>query len=140
MQYKLLLLAGLILLAFSIYKLRQSLNFIAGGRHVIGRVIALEDVDGAYAPVFAVKADSHREIIYHHASATGPASWEIGEEAIFLYSPAFDDVRMLRYFWLFNWTIVSIAVAVPMLIIGGGYLVLRRLLNRPVEAPVFSAN
>lgn len=132
MLYKLYLLAGLILLVVSLYKLKQSVDFISRSERAIGIVTSLEEIDGAYSPVFTVKTKENGQIIYHHSSASKPAGWDVGEEAIFLYSPG--DPRsatMMSYFWLFSWAIVFIAIAIPLIIVGGGYYLLNPLTTGP---------
>jgi len=132
MLYKLFLFTGLILLVVALYKLKQSINFISRSERAIGSVISFEDIDDAYSPVFAIKTKDNREIIYYHAAATNPPSWSIGEEAIFLYDPGNPhSARMMSYFWIFNWTILFLSVAIPLIIIGAGYYFLNPLIRLP---------
>ncbi|RBL89889.1 DUF3592 domain-containing protein [Chitinophaga flava] len=135
MGYKLSLLTGLILLAVSLYKLKQSIDFIGRSERAMGIVISLEeDGDGAYSPVFVVKTKED-EIIYHHSVANSPATWHIGEEAIFLYDPGNPgSVTMMGYFWLFNWTIFSIAIAIPLIIFGLSYYLINPLMRLQDES------
>ncbi|MBC9909728.1 DUF3592 domain-containing protein [Chitinophaga varians] len=122
MRYKLYLLTGLILFAFSLYKLKQSVDFIQGSERAVGTVTSLEESDGAYSPVFSVKTKENDEIIYHHPSASNPAGWAVGEEAIFLYDPKNPhSATMMSYFWLFSWAIVAMAAAIPLMIVGAAY-------------------
>lgn len=135
MWYKLYLLTGLILLATSIYKLKQSIDFIGRSERTIGTVISMEENDGAYSPVFAVKTKENGEVIYHHAAASHPPAWDIGEEATFLYDPGNpQSAAMMSYFWLFNWAILFLAVAIPLIIVGTDYYLLRPLLRLPETA------
>jgi Protein of unknown function (DUF3592) len=130
MLYKLCLLTGLILLVVSLYKLKQSIDFIRRSERAIGTVTSLEESDGAYSPVFAVKTKENGQIIYHHAAASNPADWVIGEEAVFLYDPENPrSARMMSYFWLFDWAIVLMALAIPLMIAGGGYYLLNPLIR-----------
>lgn len=132
MLYKLYLLAGFILLAVSLYKLKQSFDFISKSERAIGTVTSMEEIDDAYSPVFTVKTKENGEIIYHHAAASKPASWDIGEEAIFLYNPENpDSATLMSYFWLFNWTIVFMGSAIPLIIVGAGYYFLKPLISWP---------
>jgi hypothetical protein len=132
MLYKLYLLAGLILLAVSLYKLKQSVDFINRSERAIGTVTSLEEIDGAYAPVFTVQTKENGQVIYHHASASSPAGWDIGEKAIFLYSPDNPgSTTMMSYFWLFSWAIFFMSIAIPLMIVGGGYYFLHPLLRGP---------
>lgn len=129
------LLTGLILFAVSLYQLKQSVAFISRSERAIGTVTSLEDVDGAYAPVFEVKTRENGHIIYHHASASKPSSWAVGEEAIFLYDPANpSSATMMSYFWLFSWAIVLMAIAIPLIIVGAGYYLLRPFTKVPDES------
>jgi hypothetical protein len=132
MLYKFYLLAGLILLAASLYKLKESVDFISGSERAIGTVTSLEEDDGTYSPVFTVKTKENDQIIYHHAAASKPASWDVGEEAIFLYRPENPhSATMMSYFWLFSWAIVLMAIAIPLIIVGGGYYFLHPLTRWP---------
>ncbi|MGO4293005.1 hypothetical protein [Chitinophaga sp. RAB17] len=132
MLYKLYLLAGLILLAVSLYILKQSVDFIGRSERAIGTVTSLEEIDDAYSPVFTVKTKENGEVIYHHPTSSKPASWDVGEEATFLYDTENPrSVRMMGYFWLFNWTIISMATAIPLIIVGAGYYFLSPLTRWP---------
>lgn len=130
MQYKISLLTGLILLTASLYKLNRSIDFIGRSEQATGIVISLEDDgDGAYSPVFVVKMKEN-EVIYNHPVANGPPTWDIGEEAIFLYDPGDpDSVTMKDYFLLFSWAIVFMAIAIPLIIVGLGYYLFSPLMR-----------
>ncbi|NLR59374.1 DUF3592 domain-containing protein [Chitinophaga polysaccharea] len=137
MWYKLYLLAGIILLTVSLYKFKQSIDFIRRSERAVGTVISLEDIDGAYSPVFAVKTKENDQIIYHHAAASNPAAWDIGEEATFLYDPGNPgSATMMSYFWLFNWAILFLAIAIPLVIVGAGYFLLSPLIRLPEAATI----
>ncbi|MBC9932723.1 DUF3592 domain-containing protein [Chitinophaga qingshengii] len=131
MWYKLYLLTGLLLVAVSLYKLRQSVEFIGSSERAQGTVVSLDESDGAYAPVFSIMTNENVELIYHHAAYSSPSSWDVGEKATFLYDPAnLDSVRMMGYFWLFNWAIILMAIAIPLIITGAGYLLLSPLTGK----------
>lgn len=126
MWYKLYLLTGLILLVISLSLLKQTINFIGKSEKAIGTVVSLEADDGAYSPVFEIKIKEHLPVVYELPAASNPPAWDIREQATFLYdreNP--EEVRMMSYFWLFNWTIVLMALAIPLLIVGGGYFILQ---------------
>lgn len=130
MKYILYLLTGLILLAISLYQLKQSLDFIHRSERAIGTVTSLEENDGAFSPVFTVKTKEGDQIIYHHPFSSNPASWAIGEEATFLCeSGSSPSAKMMSYFGLFDWAIVFMAIAVPLIVIGAGYYLLRPLVR-----------
>jgi ABC-type cobalt transport system substrate-binding protein len=135
MRYKLILLTGLILVAVSIYKLKQSIDFIGRSEQAVGIVTSLEENDGAYSPVFSVKTKEHGSIVYHHSLSTSPPAWTVGEEALFLYDPRKpDSATMMRYFWLFSWTIFFMAIGIPLVIVGAGYYFLHPLIRLTAES------
>ncbi|WP_346317713.1 DUF3592 domain-containing protein [Chitinophaga sp. YIM B06452] len=135
MKYRLFLLTGVILFAISLYKLKQSVDFINRSERAIGTVTSLHEIDGAYSPVFTVKTKDNAQVIYHHASATNPSSWDIGEEAMFLYDPGDPrSVAMMSYFWLFNWAILFMGIAIPLIILGAGYYMIRPVIQMPQKA------
>ncbi|MGE7777239.1 DUF3592 domain-containing protein [Chitinophaga sp. NPDC101104] len=128
MLYKIYLLTGIILLLVSFYQLKRSLDFIGRGQRTTGTVTSLEEIDGAFSPVFTLKTGGDAPVRYHHAAASNPSAWAIGEEAIFLYDPADpQSAKMLQYFWLFNWALLYLVIALPLLIFGIGYFWLRPL-------------
>lgn len=134
MLYRIFLLTGIVLLLVSLYILKQSVDFINKSERGTGTVTSLEEIDGAYSPVFTVTTKENVQVVYHHAAATNPSAWNIGEEAIFLYDPANPaSVRMMSYFWIFNWSLLFMVAAVPLIIIGAGYFLLSPLINRPQE-------
>lgn len=131
MWHKLYLLTGLLLLAASLYKLKQSVDFIGRSEHARGTVTSLDESDGAYAPVFSIMTKENAELIYHHPAYTSPSSWDVGDTATFLYDPAnLRSVTMVGYFWLFNWTLVLLGIAIPLIITGAGYLLFRPLMGK----------
>jgi len=126
MLYKLLLLTGLILFSISIYHLKESIAFIDRGERALGTVTLLdEDDEGSYTPVFTIKTNEGMEVFYRHPASTNPPSWHVGDQATFIYDPINPrSAKLMGYFWLFNWAIVFMAMAVPLIIIGVGHLVL----------------
>jgi len=130
MLYKIYGLTGILLLLLSFYQIKRSLDFIDRGQRTTGTVTSLEEIDGAFSPVFTLKTNEGAPVRYHHAAASNPSAWAIGEEAIFLYDPANpQSAKMLQYFWLFNWALLYGVIALPMLIFGAGYFWLRPLLR-----------
>ncbi|MBO9731463.1 MAG: hypothetical protein J7623_22675 [Chitinophaga sp.] len=135
MWYKLYLLTGLILLAISLTLLKQSIDYIGRSERAIGTVVSMELSDGAYSPVFEIKVKKHPPVVYELPASSNPPSWHIGEQATFLYDTEKpDEVRMMSYFWIFSWTIVLMAIAIPLLIIGGGYFFLQPRIEKVNES------
>src|SRR5688572_6644800 len=126
MWYTLTLVIGIILLIISLFILRESLAFLRTSERTVGTVIELVKIDGSdghtFKPIFKFKTNLNQEIIYRHISSSNPPNWEIGEEAIIAYDPNNPTVvRLLTYFGAFSWTIVLMAVAMPLIVVGGGY-------------------
>ena len=120
MRYLILLITGFILLACSLYKLKIRMDFVEKSELAVGTVSKMVEDDGAYYPVFTVNG-----VTYHHHSGSNPASWKVGDRAEFLYDPAQPSVVIRNaYFDLFGWSIFYIVVAIPLIIIGGGYYLL----------------
>lgn len=134
MRYKLALLTGLILLAVALFKLKGTIDFIGRSERANGLVVGFIDSDDAYSPVFTVSIKGSAPVTYHHPAATSPASWRVGEEATFLYDPRNpDNVKMMSYFWLFDWSIVLTGLAIPFLVISIGYYLLKPLTKIPMD-------
>jgi hypothetical protein len=136
MVYRVLLTIGILLFLVASVILKQSLAFVAGSERATGTVIKLEAFSGdggdSYAPVFKIVTSKNQEIIYRHSISTSPASWDIGQQATFLYDPVHpSDVRLSTYFGVFNWSIVLMGAAVFLLTTGGSYFLLRRYLQVP---------
>ena len=110
----------------SLFILRESLAFIRTSERAVGTVIELEKVAGSdgdtFKPIFKFKTALNQEIIYRHISSSNPPGWKIGEEVTIAYDPNNPSVaRLLTYFGTFSYTIVLMAIAMPLIVIGGGY-------------------
>jgi hypothetical protein len=126
MWYTLTLVVGITLLIISLLTLRESLVFLRKSERTVGTVIELERIDGSdgdtFKPIFKFKTSLNREIIYRHFSSSSAPNWKIGEEAMIAYDPNDPYVaRLLTYFGTFRWTIVLMAIAMPLIVVGGGY-------------------
>jgi hypothetical protein len=108
--------------------------FINKGGRAKATVTELEkmtDSDGTtYKPVFKFKTSLNQEIIYRHNISSSPPEWKVGDETTILYDS--DDpqkVKLLSYFGLFRWTIILMAIAMPLIVIGGGYYIAQSFLK-----------
>ncbi len=126
MWYNFTLAIGLILLLVSFYSLHKSLRFLKNAKKTVGTVITIEVVKGSegesYKPIFKFKDELNEDFIYKHNVSSNPPSWEIGEEATITYNsnnPV--HARMLTYFGVFSDTVIFMAIAMPLIVIGGGY-------------------
>lgn len=125
MRYTIFFITGLILISFSLYKLKARIDFIKKSERATGIVTSMTVDDGAYYPVFTVNTKEDGAVVYHHHSGSNPASWAVGDTAAFLYDPGHpSEVIRMTYQDLFGWSIVFMVVGLPLLIIGGGYYLL----------------
>lgn len=126
MWYTLTLAIGIVLLAISLTKLKKSLAFLRNSERAVGTVIELERISGSdgdtFKPIFKFKTSLNQEVVYRHISSSDPPGWRIGEESIIAYDRNDPTVaRLLTYFGTFSITIVLMAIAMPLIVIGGGY-------------------
>jgi hypothetical protein len=135
------LIAGCILLAVSLYKLKDTLEFLEKSDRAPGVVTRLEELSGgdtgtSYSPVFKIKTKDNQEFTYFHTSSTNPPSWDIGEQAMFVYDPRDpNSARMLTYFGVFSWTIVFMGFGVFLMTMAiGQYLLENYLQKRPLNS------
>lgn len=128
MFYSISLTIGIILLIISLLIFKESLAFIKISDRAIGTVIELEAIDGTdgttYKPIFKFKTNTNQEVIYRHISSSSPANWDVGEVATIAYDPNNPKkAKLLTYFGTFSWTIILMAISMPLIVIGGGYYV-----------------
>ncbi|MCG2613476.1 DUF3592 domain-containing protein [Terrimonas sp. NA20] len=127
MWYTVTLVAGILLLISSLFALRESLEFLRNSERAVATVIDLEHIKGSdgditFKPVFKFITNSDQEMIYRHHSSSKPAAWQFGEQATIAYNAAKpSEARLMTYFGVFNWAIILMSVAMPMIVIGGGY-------------------
>ncbi|SFM85562.1 Protein of unknown function [Chitinophaga sp. YR627] len=125
MRYTIFFITGLILICFSLYKLKARIDFVRNAERATGTVTSMTVSDDAYYPVFTVKTKNDGAVVYHHHSGSNPASWTVGDTAAFLYDRSQpSEVIRMTYEDLFGWSIVSMVIGLPLLIIGGGYYLL----------------
>ncbi|HVI45355.1 MAG TPA: DUF3592 domain-containing protein [Chitinophaga sp.] len=129
--YLIFIVVGGLLLAGALVSLKGKLAFVKNGERVVGTVVRLvkeKDDDGTfYYPVFDIPTRQHETITYGHSVGSSSATaWQIGETTAFIFEPGKPDtVRVLNYWGIFWWPLCLMAVAVDLLIIGGGYFLLR---------------
>ncbi|WP_147243581.1 hypothetical protein [Chitinophaga flava] len=111
--------------------LKGRLALMRGGEQAVGTVVQLveskDDEGTCYYPVFDIPTRQHEIITYRHGTAySSPEKWQIGETAAFIFEAGKPDtVRFLSYWGIFWWPLCLMAVAVDLLVIGGGYFLLQ---------------
>jgi hypothetical protein len=126
MWYNITFATGIILLLISLYILKGSLAFLRNNKRATATVIEMltvKDSDGdTYKPVFKFKTESKEEVIFKSSTSSRPPAWHVGEETTIIYDPSNpSSARLMTYFGMFSWSIILMAIAMPMIVIGGGY-------------------
>ncbi len=134
MGYYISLITGVLLLLISVYLFRGSLQFLQSTERALAEVVEIERVDGSdgdtFKPVFKFHTLLHEEIYFKQNYSSSPPHWHIGDEVMIAYK-ADDpqDAKILTYFGSFGYSVVLMALAAPLLIIGGGYIFCQQFLK-----------
>jgi len=126
MVYNILLTIGCTILAISLYLGKRSLAFIKTSERAVGKVIEVQRIEGSdgptYKPIFKFKTSLNKQVIYKYPFSSSPASFKLDDEAIIAYD-ANDPykAKILTYFGSFGLSVVLMAIAMPLIVIGGGY-------------------
>jgi hypothetical protein len=126
MWYSVTLIVGIIILVISLFLLKEALGFLRTTERAVGTVIKLEKINNSdghtFKPVFKFKTSLNQDIIYSHIASSNPPAWSVGEEATIAYNPNNpSSAKLLTYFGIFGFAIVLMAIAMPLIVIGGGY-------------------
>jgi hypothetical protein len=129
--YTITLAIGMILFFISIFLFNRSLNFIKSGERTTATVIQLEEVsdsDGStYRPIFKFSTYANQEIIFRHSASSSPSAFDIGEEVSIIYNrDQPEKAQLLTYMGSFVGTIVLMAIAMPFIVVGGGYFFMQQ--------------
>ncbi|GAB3772595.1 hypothetical protein GCM10028818_12980 [Spirosoma horti] len=129
MGYLITLLLGVACLLGSLYLLNASMEFIKTGNRTSATVNELRPERGkkgryTYRPIFKFVTITGKEIKYAYSVASSPPDWAVGDKATLIYQTNDpENALVLTYFGAFQWAIILLAIAAPLLIIGGGYFV-----------------
>jgi hypothetical protein len=126
MFYGVALITGIVLLLMSVFSIKERLDFLKKSEKVTGTVIDVEETDNegiTYKPIFQYTTGNHQTYTYRHfGSSSNPLRWNIGDEAIITYDPYNPSNGMLLTYWgVFNYSVILMAIAVALIVIGGGY-------------------
>ncbi|SCY15364.1 Protein of unknown function [Flavobacterium anhuiense] len=131
-QYYLISGLGLVFLLSAIFSFRNTMLFLKNGNKATATVIGLHryESDGeVFAPIFTFQTKDNRLVTYELAEGTDPPAWKIGETATVIYNPSDpSEVSLYSYFRVFIWTLVLLSIALPLLVIGGGYFIAVRFI------------
>jgi hypothetical protein len=134
MYYTISLVLGIILLALSLVLFKDSVDFIKKSPKSIATVIGFEEVkkpniftfNSSYKTIYKFEIYPKQEIIYIDNVAASSPNRAIGEKAVIVYNPANPNIaRILTYWGLFRSEIILMALAMPLIVMGGGYFAAR---------------
>lgn len=128
MAYQITLAVGVVLLLIAIFLAYHSIEFVKNAEKVSGKVIELEKIyrtgktKATYKPIFEFVTIDGAKIIYKPNSSSNPPAWKVGEEAVYAYTiEKPNNGKIVNYFGVFAWSIALACLAMPCLIIGGGF-------------------
>lgn len=132
-QYYMIVLLGILLLLAAGYSFRNTIEFLNRGEKTMATVTDLRTIESdgeVYSPIFTYQTVNGSTFTYELPEGTNPPAWEIGETEIVIYDPADpSNVRLYSYFRIFIWPLVFLSLALPLLVIGGGYFVAEQFLK-----------
>ncbi|MGX5820185.1 DUF3592 domain-containing protein [Chitinophaga lutea] len=128
--YLMFLIVGGLLMYFAIRDLRGRLSFLKNGERSLGTVVRIaerEDDEGTlYSPVFEIPTRDRQVISYQERTASTSPRWRVGDQVTFVFEPGKPEtVRFVSYWKIFWWPVCLLAAGVDMLIVGGGYFIVR---------------
>ena len=131
-QYYITLALGLLFLVIAIYSFRNTIAFLKKGDKATATVVDLhryESEGEVFAPIFTFQTKDNQLITYELAEGSNPPAWIIGETTTVIYDPSDPSkVSLYSYFRVFIWTLVLLSIALPLIVIGGGYFIAEKFL------------
>ncbi|WP_024769387.1 DUF3592 domain-containing protein [Aquimarina macrocephali] len=125
-----MLITAIVLVYFAIKQYYNSKELIATGVKTKAKVIDLIQISGddgyTYKPVFEYTDRSNNLITFKSEISSSPAPYDIGDIVNIVYDTNNEDRKIVSFWGLYRWTIILLAIASPLLIIGGGYLLYAR--------------
>lgn len=125
-----MLITAIVLVYFAIKQYYNSKELIATGIKTKAKVIDLIQISGddgyTYKPVFEYTDRSNNLITFKSEISSSPAPYNVGDIVTIVYDTNNEDRKIVSFWGLYRWTIILLAIASPLLIIGGGYLLYAR--------------
>lgn len=123
---------GLLFLLVAIISCCHTLKFLNNGYKATATVIDYHkyESDGeVYAPIFTFRTTDNQLVTYELPEGNNPPSWKIGETVTIIYDPSHpSNLSLYSYFRLFALPLVLLSIALPLIVVGGGYFIAERFL------------
>ena len=94
---------------------------------ILGLGLIYESDGEVFATIFTFRTKDSKLITFELVEGSNPPAWKIGETATVIYNPSDPSkVSLYSYFRMFIWTLVLLSIALPLIVIGGGYFIAAR--------------
>ncbi len=128
----LMLTIAIVAIYFAVYHYYKTQDLLRNGIVAKAKVVSLIEKrtrDGStYQPVFEfLNRETNEVLTYHHIASSSTPRYRVGETGYVVFSQDLKQKKLISFYGLFQWTIVLLIVASPLLILGGGYLMYLKL-------------
>ncbi|MFB9053803.1 DUF3592 domain-containing protein [Formosa undariae] len=79
-----------------------------------------------YKPVFEYTDRDNESVVFNSQISTNPSPYQVGDSVMIIYAKNGDQRKVVSFWGLYRWTIILLAIASPLLVIGGGYFLYSR--------------
>ncbi len=128
--YAVILSISVVLIFFALKQYNNTKTLEAEGIRTKAKVVSLIQVSGdkgyTYKPVFEYTDRTNTVVRFNSSVSSNPPAYNIGNSVMIIYAKNGDDRKVVSFWGLYRWTIVLLAIASPLLIIGGGYFLYSR--------------
>jgi len=126
-----LLFLGLILLYYAYQNYTKTTNLISHGvktTATVSNLIQVNSDDGyTYKAVFEFMDRNENSYQLTSTVSSNPPMYKVGERVKVVYNAKDpEEVKVVSFWGLYQWSVVLLCVACPLIIIGGGYLMYAR--------------
>jgi len=123
-------LLSVILIYYAVRNFNTTKQLMANGIKTKAKVIDLIAVSGdngyTYKPVFEYTDKLDNQVTFESEYSSKPAQHQVGDYVNILYSKTSSTRKTISFWGLYRWTIILLAIASPLFIIGGSYLLYTR--------------
>ena len=124
--YGFLFLLGSFLFLIGIRRYNDTRELLTNGivttSTVIDLIVHYDSEGDTYAPLFEYYTANNEKRTFKSEINSRPASYKVGERVSIVYDTTNEkNVKTISYWGLYRNTIILLSVAMPLLIIGGGY-------------------